>query len=312
MGNYIYYSLIFSGIVICSYLSYRSEKKQKNYYQKITSAYTMDWGATPSSQRVPTTPDKAGEDSSAEGSTVHKNERSDTLGETPESVPARDVEEFVESFTNIVQRRPLLFPIAGWAMMITIIFFVGYIILAFITRRPSEEYVPFIFVVSATFPVAVFCIRFGRDDYVNFRRAEIVHKPLGGARKSFPYHAIAGYYFDPRNTEHGVFEVQTRQGYKARFVPGMYNCVYVGSQIAFRLDYGYWADPLSTSDMCALAAYVTDFRWVYRLLEVPASAHLDQRDVGLRPVGSPTPGAEYVRVVPEVEDFVYAKSVITR
>ena len=139
MGNYIYYSLIFSGIVTCSYLSYRSEKKQKNYYQKITSAYTMDWGATPSSQRVPTTPDKAGEDSSAEGSAVHKNERSDTLGETPESVPARDVEEFVESFTNIVQRRPLLFPIAGWAMMITIIFFVGYIILAFIARRPSEE-----------------------------------------------------------------------------------------------------------------------------------------------------------------------------
>ena len=139
MGNYIYYSLVFSGIVIFSYLSYRSEKKQKNYYQKITSAYAMDWGATPSSHRVPTTPDEAGEDSSAEGSTVHKNERSDTLGETPESVPARDVEEFVESFTNIVQRRPLLFPIAGWAMMITIIFFVGYIILAFIARRPSEE-----------------------------------------------------------------------------------------------------------------------------------------------------------------------------
>ena len=147
---------------------------------------------------------------------------------------------------------------------------------------------------------------------MNFRRAEIVHKPLGSARKSFPYHAIAGYYFEPRNTEHGVFEVQTRQGYKARFVPGMYNCVYVGSQIAFRLDYGYWADPLSTSDMCTLAAYVTDFRWVYRLLEVPASAHLDQRDVGLRPVGSPSPGAGYVRVVPEAEDFVYAKSVITR
>ena len=84
-----------------------------------------------------------------------------------------------------------------------------------------------------TFPFAVFCIRFGRDDYVNFRRAEIVHKPLGGARKSFPYHAIAGYYFDPRNTEHGVFEVQTRQGYKARFVPGMYNCVYVGRRLRF-------------------------------------------------------------------------------
>lgn len=113
MGNYIYYSLIFSGIAMFSYLSYRSEKKQKNYYQKITSAYTMGWGATPSSHRVPTTPDKAGEDSSAEGSAAHENERSDALGETPESVPARDTEEFVESFTNIVQRRPLLFPIAG-------------------------------------------------------------------------------------------------------------------------------------------------------------------------------------------------------
>ena len=83
MGNYIYYSLVFSGIVIFSYLSYRSEKKQKNYYQKITSAYTMGWGATPSSHRVPTF-GKAGEDSSAEGSAVHKNERSDTLGETPD------------------------------------------------------------------------------------------------------------------------------------------------------------------------------------------------------------------------------------
>ena len=43
MGNYIYYSLVFSGIVIFSDLSYRSEKQQKNYYQKITSAYAMDW-----------------------------------------------------------------------------------------------------------------------------------------------------------------------------------------------------------------------------------------------------------------------------
>ena len=311
MGNYIYYSLIFSGIVICSYLSYRNEKKQKNYYQKITSAYAMNWGATPSSHRVPTF-GKAGEDSSAEGSAVHKNERSDTLGETPKSVPARDVEEFVESFTNIVQRRPLLFPITGWATIVMLTFLVCSSILDLIGGKPIQDYLPYFVVFCVTFPFAVFCIRFGRDDYVNFRRAEIVHKPLGGARKSFPYHAIAGYYFDPRNTEHGVFEVQTRQGYKARFVPGVYNCVYVGSQIAFRLDYGYWADPLSTSDMCALAAYVTDFRWVYRLLEVPASAHLDQRDVGLRPVGSPAPGAEYVRVVPEVEDFVYAKSVITR
>ena len=79
MGNYIYYSLVFSGIVIFSYLSYRSEKKQKNYYQKITSAYTMGWGATPSSHRVPTTPGKAGEDSSAEGSAAHENEHSDNL-----------------------------------------------------------------------------------------------------------------------------------------------------------------------------------------------------------------------------------------
>ena len=139
MGNYIYYSLIFSGIAIFSYLSYRSEKKQKNYYQKITSTYAMDWGATPSSHRVPTTPDKTGEDPLPKGDAAHENERSDALGKTPESIPARDTEEFVESFTNIVQRRPLLFPIAGWAMMITIIFFVGYIILAFIARRPSEE-----------------------------------------------------------------------------------------------------------------------------------------------------------------------------
>ena len=179
--------------------------------------------------------------------------------------------------------------------MITIIFFIGYIILAIIVRRPSEEYVPFIFVVSATFPVAVFCIRFGRDDYVNFRRAEIVHKPLGGARKSFPYHAIAGYYFDPRNTEHGVFEVQTRQGYKARFVPGMYNCVYVGSQIAFRLDYGYWADPNNTQDAGILVQYIREKLWVQRLLEVPTVSGLALDGVGLeyRPAGGPDFGPEF-------------------
>ena len=73
----------------------------------------MPWTGVPHRPRVPRTPDKTGEDSSAEGSAAHENERSDTLGETPESVPARDTEEFVESFTNIVQRRPLLFPIAG-------------------------------------------------------------------------------------------------------------------------------------------------------------------------------------------------------
>ena len=157
MGNYIYYSLIFSCIVICSYLSYRSEKKQKNYYQKITSAYTMDWGATPSSHRVPTF-GKAGEDSSAEGSAVHKNERSDTLGETPESVPARDVEEFVESFTNIVQRRPLLFPITGWATIVMLTFLVCSSILDLIGGKPIQDYLPYFVVFCITFPFAVFAL----------------------------------------------------------------------------------------------------------------------------------------------------------
>ena len=157
MGNYIYYSLIFSCIVICSYLSYRSEKKQKNYYQKITSAYTMGWGATPSSHRVPTF-GKAGEDSSAEGSAVHKNERSDTLGETPESVPARDVEEFVESFTNIVQRRPLLFPITGWATIVMLTFLVCSSILDLIGGKPIQDYLPYFVVFCITFPFAVFAL----------------------------------------------------------------------------------------------------------------------------------------------------------
>ena len=157
MGNYIYYSLIFSGIAICSYLSYRSEKKQKNYYQKITSAYTLGWGATPSSHRVPTF-GKAGEDSSAEGSAVHKNERSDTLGETPESVPARDVEEFVESFTNIVQRRPLLFPITGWATIVMLTFLVCSSILDLIGGKPIQDYLPYFVVFCITFPFAVFAL----------------------------------------------------------------------------------------------------------------------------------------------------------
>ena len=157
MGNYIYYSLIFSCIVICSYLSYRSEKKQKNYHQKITSAYAMDWGATPSSHRMPTF-GKAGEDSSAEGSAVHKNERSDTLGETPESVPARDVEEFVESFTNIVQRRPLLFPITGWATIVMLTFLVCSSILDLIGGKPIQDYLPYFVVFCITFPFAVFAL----------------------------------------------------------------------------------------------------------------------------------------------------------
>ena len=158
MGNYIYYSLIFSCIVICSYLSYRSEKKQKNYYQKITSTYAMDWGATPSSHRVPRTPDKTGEDSSAEGSAAHENERSDTLGETPESVPARDVEEFVESFTNIVQRRPLLFPITGWATIVMLTFLVCSSILDLIGGKPIQDYLPYFVVFCITFPFAVFAL----------------------------------------------------------------------------------------------------------------------------------------------------------
>ena len=157
MGNYIYYSLIFSCIVICSYLSYRSEKKQKNYYQKITSAYTMGWGATPSSHRVPTF-GKAGEDSSAEGSAAHENERSDALGETPESVPARDVEEFVESFTNIVQRRPLLFPITGWATIVMLTFLVCSSILDLIGGKPIQDYLPYFVVFCITFPFAVFAL----------------------------------------------------------------------------------------------------------------------------------------------------------
>ena len=73
---------------------------------------------------------------------------------------------------------------------------------------------------------------------MNFRRAEIVHKPLGGARKSFRIMRLLGIILILVIQSMGVFEVQTRQGYKARFVPGMYNCVYVGSQIAFSA--GLW------------------------------------------------------------------------
>ena len=157
MGNYIYYSLVFSGIVIFSYLSYRSEKKQKNYYQKITSAYAMDWGATPSSHRVPIS-EKAGEDPLPKGDAAHENEHSDALGETPESVPTKDVEEFVESFTNIVQRRPLLFPITGWATIVMLTFLVCSSILDLIGGKPIQDYLPYFVVFCITFPFAVFAL----------------------------------------------------------------------------------------------------------------------------------------------------------
>ena len=116
-----------------------------------------------------------------------------------------------------------------------------------------------------------------------------------GRKLTLHYWQIDSSYFTLLGDENGLFELTDTTGVVHRFKPHVEPCRYVGSQVAFRVDYGYWADPNNTQDAEILVQYIREKLWVQRLLEVPVVSGLALDGVGLEycPAGGSDFGPEF-------------------
>jgi len=133
-----------------------------------------------------------------------------------------------------------------------------------------------------------------------------------GRKLTLHYWQIDSSYFTLLGDENGLFELTDTAGVVYRFKPHVEPCRYVGSQVAFRVDYGYWADPNNTQDAEILMQYIREKLWVQRLLEVPTVSGLAHDGVGqeYRPAGGPDFGPEF-RIRQSVSgDFTWAKNFV--
>ena len=133
-----------------------------------------------------------------------------------------------------------------------------------------------------------------------------------GRKLTLHYWQIDSSYFTLLGDENGLFELTDTTGIVHRFKPHVEPCRYVGSQVAFRLDYGYWADPNNSEDAQVLVRFMQDKYWVQRLLEVPvvSGLALDGYGEGYRPVGGPDFGPEFRSRQSASGDFTWAKNFV--
>ena len=133
-----------------------------------------------------------------------------------------------------------------------------------------------------------------------------------GRKLTLHYWQIDSSYFTLLGDENGLFELTDTAGVVYRFKPHVEPCRYVGSQVAFRLDYGYWADPNNTQDAEILVQYIREKLWVQRLLEVPVVSGLAHEGYGegYRPVGGPDFGPEFRIRQSASGDFTWAKNFV--
>ena len=133
-----------------------------------------------------------------------------------------------------------------------------------------------------------------------------------GRKLTLHYWQIDSSYFTLLGDENGLFELTDTAGVVYRFKPRVEPCRYVGSQVAFRVDYGYWADPNNTQDAEILVQYIREKLWVQRLLEVPTVSGLALDGVGLeyRPAGGPGFGPEFRSRQSVSGDFTWATNFV--
>ena len=133
-----------------------------------------------------------------------------------------------------------------------------------------------------------------------------------GRKQVLHYWQIDSSYFTLLGDENGLFELTDTAGVVYRFKPHVEPCRYLGSQVAFRLDYGYWADPNNSEDAQVLVRFMQDKYWVQRLLEVPVVSGLAHGGYGKEycPAGGPEFGPEFRSRQSASGDFTWAKSFV--
>ena len=162
------------------------------------------------------------------------------------------------------------------------------------------------------FPSVVWGLWVCRVSYREILPEKLMRVNNRGRKLTLHYWQIDSSYFTLLGDENGLFELTDTAGVVYRFKPHVEPCRYVGSQVAFRVDYGYWADPNNTQDAEILVQYIREKLWVQRLLEVPTVSGLAHDGVGqeYRPAGGPDFGPEF-RIRQSVSgDFTWAKNFV--
>ena len=131
-------------------------------------------------------------------------------------------------------------------------------------------------------PGAVWGLWVCRVSYREILPEKLIRVTNRGRKLTLHYWQIDSSYFTLLGDENGLFELTDTTGIVHRFKPHVEPCRYVGSQVAFRLDYGYWADPNNSEDAQVLVRFMQDKYWVQRLLEVPVVSGLALDGVGAR------------------------------
>ena len=151
-----------------------------------------------------------------------------------------------------------------------------------------------------------------RVSYREILPEKLVRVTNRGRKLTLHYWQIDSIYFTLLGDENGLFELTDTTGVVHRFKPHVEPCRYVGSQVAFRLDYGYWADPNNTQDAEILVQYIQEKLWVQRLLEVPVVSGLAHGGYGKEycPAGGPEFGPEFRSRQSASGDFTWAKSFV--
>ena len=161
-------------------------------------------------------------------------------------------------------------------------------------------------------PGAVWGLWVCRVSYREILPEKLMRVTNRGRKLTLHYWQIDSSYFTLLGDENGLFELTDTTGIVHRFKPHVEPCRYLGSQVAFRLDYGYWADPNNSEDAQVLVRFMQDKYWVQRLLEVPVVSGLALDGVGLeyRPVGGPEFGPEFRSRQSVSGDFTWAKNFV--
>ena len=161
-------------------------------------------------------------------------------------------------------------------------------------------------------PGAVWGLWVCRVSYREILPEKLVRVTNRGRKLTLPYWQIDSIYFTLLGDENGLFELTDTTGVVHRFKPHVEPCRYVGSQVAFRLDYGYWADPNNSEDAQVLVRFMQDKYWVQRLLEVPVVSGLAHGGYGKEycPAGGPEFGPEFRSRQSASGDFTWAKNFV--
>ena len=161
-------------------------------------------------------------------------------------------------------------------------------------------------------PGAVWGLWVCRVSYREILPEKLMRVNNRGRKQVLHYWQIDSSYFTLLGDENGLFELTDTAGVVYRFKPHVEPCRYLGSQVAFRLDYGYWADPNNSEDAQVLVRFMQDKYWVQRLLEVPvvSGLALDGYGEGYRPAGGPDFGPEFRSRQSASGDFTWAKNFV--